>query len=109
MRKQTAYDDIIFTTGRGAQSVMIRTFDDGESVLLHLETEHYFGLNAVGSRMWELLTTSESIDAAYATLLEEYEVEPDVLRADLETLIGKLADGQLVEVQDAENADFSSS
>ncbi len=27
---------------------MIRTFDDGESVLLHLETEHYFGLNAVG-------------------------------------------------------------
>ncbi len=50
------------------ESVMIRTFDDGESVLLHLETEHYFGLNAVGSRMWELLTTSESIEAAYTML-----------------------------------------
>ena len=83
------------------ESVMIRTFDDGESVLLHLETEHYFGLNAVGSRMWELLTTSESIDAAYTTLLEEYEVEPDVLRADLETLVGQLISNQLMDVQNS--------
>ena len=46
--------------------------------------------NAVGSRMWEVLTTSESAEAAYTTLLEEYEVEPEILRNDLAELVGRL-------------------
>ena len=82
------------------ESVMIRTFDDGESVLLHLETEHYFGLNAVGSRMWELLTSSESIEAAYAALLDEYEVEPENLQKDLEELVSQLVDSKLLELNE---------
>ena len=82
-------------------SVLIRTFDDGESVLLNLDTENYFGLNAVGSRMWELLTSTSSIEDAYASLLEEYEVEPDELRRDLDTLIEQLVEHQLVEVHES--------
>ena len=78
------------------EAVMIRTFDDGESVLLHLETEHYFGLNAVGARMWEVLTTSESA-RRLTPLLEEYEVEPEILRNDLAELVGRLREHELVE------------
>jgi len=40
-------------------------FLDQESVLLNLETERYFGLDETGTRMWQLLTTSPSINAAY--------------------------------------------
>jgi len=36
--------------------VLIRHLD-GESVLLNLESERYFGLDATGTRMWELATT----------------------------------------------------
>ncbi len=81
-------------------SVLPRTFDDGESVLLNLDTENYFGLNAVGSRMWELLTTSPSIEQAYVTLLAEYDVEPDALRRDLDALIEQLVEHRLVEVHE---------
>jgi len=59
--------------------VLVRHLD-GESVLLNLETEKYFGLDTTGTRMWELVTTSPSVDAAYARLLEEFEVEPELLR-----------------------------
>ena len=38
---------------------------DGESVLLNLKSECYFGLDEVGTRLWELLISSESIRGAY--------------------------------------------
>ena len=37
----------------------------GESVLLNLESERYFGLDETGTRMLELATAMPSIDAAY--------------------------------------------
>ena len=71
----------------------------GESVLLGLKSQQYFGLDEVGTRMWNALTSSPSVEAAYETLLEEYEVEPETLRQDLFDLVGKLAEQGLVEVQ----------
>ena len=73
----------------------------GESVLLNLKNEHYYGLDEVGTRMWLVLTTSESFGAAMQTLLEEYEVEEDRLRSDMEILVGKLAEQGLVTIHAA--------
>ena len=73
--------------------VLVRALDK-ESVLLNLETERYFGLDEVGTRMWQLLTTKQSIDGAYRELLNEYDVEADQLRDNLlELLNGLLANG----------------
>ncbi|HEU0006317.1 MAG TPA: PqqD family protein [Terriglobia bacterium] len=71
----------------------------GESVLLSLKNQQYFGLDEVGTRMWNALTNSPSVEAAYETLLEEYEVEPETLRQDLYDLLERLAEQGLVEVQ----------
>ena len=71
----------------------------GESVLLSLKNQQYFGLDEVGTRMWNVLTSSSSVEAAYETLLEEYDVEPETLRQDLYDLVGKLREQGLVEVQ----------
>ncbi len=73
---------------------------DGESVLLNLKTESYLGLDEVGTRMWTLFTTLPSIQAAYEALLTEYEVEPDVLRRDVEVLLEKMSEHGLVELKD---------
>jgi hypothetical protein len=53
--------------------VLVRPLD-GESVLLNLETEKYFGLEAMATRMWELLTQLPNIEAAFETLSDEFEV-----------------------------------
>jgi hypothetical protein len=52
-------------------------------VLLDLSREQYFALNPVAARMWLLLASGETVDTITAELLEEYEVAPDVLRADV--------------------------
>lgn len=54
-----------------------------ETVLLNLVTGTYFGLDAVGSRFLELLERNGEIAAAYHAMLEEFDVAPEVLEADL--------------------------
>jgi hypothetical protein len=67
-----------------------------ESVILNLESERYFGLDDIGTRFLSVLTTSESLEAAYETLSSEYEVDPQVLRQDLLALVEKLVDQGLL-------------
>jgi hypothetical protein len=71
---------------------------DGELVLLNLDTETYFGLDQVGTRMWELLSSAPSVGDAFRQLVEEYDVDEATLRSDLEALLGQLVDGGLVEL-----------
>lgn len=77
--------------------VLIRHMD-GESVLLNLDTERYFGLDAMGTRMWEQLTAAPNIDAAFTLLLEEFDVEPEILREHLSDLVKRLIDNGLLTV-----------
>ena len=69
-----------------------------ESVILNLESERYFGLDSIGTRMLTVLTTSESIEAACETLLQEYDVDGQVLREDLIALVEDLAAKGLIRV-----------
>ncbi len=71
-----------------------------ETVLLNLEKECYFGLDPVGTRMWEALTKASTIEAAYQELLSAYDVDPRRLRQDLEALIDKLVENGLLETRD---------
>ena len=77
--------------------VMSRQVGD-ECVLLHLASGNYYGLGAVGARLWRLLSEGQTIGAACETLMEEYEVAPDQLAADIDRLLRELADRGLITV-----------
>ena len=79
--------------------VLVRELQ-GESVLLNLNTESYFGLDDVGTRMWAALTGSPTVQAAYEMLLAEYEVDSVRLTADLHSFIEKLEELGLIKVTD---------
>jgi Coenzyme PQQ synthesis protein D (PqqD) len=81
--------------------VLVRVLDQ-ESVLLNLETEQYFGLDETGTRMWQLVTTSPNIDAAYQALLAEYDVQPEMLRDNLTELLGHLVEHGLLQLLPAD-------
>jgi hypothetical protein len=72
--------------------VLVR-FLEGESVLLNLDTE-----DGTGTRMWHTVTAAPNIDVAYRELLEEFDVEPELLRTNLADLLGRLLDNGLLEV-----------
>jgi hypothetical protein len=69
-----------------------------ESVILNLDSERYYGLDDVGTRMLSVLTTSDSIEAAYETLLKEYDIDSQVLREDLLELIENLSKQGLIRI-----------
>ena len=81
------------------KEVLVRTFQN-ESVLLNLASECYHGLDDMGTSMWQALIQSENIQAAYESLLSEYEVDEVTLQKDLGAFIETLVGRGLVEVVD---------
>lgn len=81
---------------RKPEHVVMRELD-GESILLNLETEKYFGLDEVGTRMWIELLAQPSVEGACEVLEREFDVEPVVLRRDMESLIDQLLESGLLE------------
>jgi len=79
-------------------TVLFRELEGG-AVLLNLKTESYLSLDTVGTRMWHVLTTEPSIDAAVERLLAEYDVAPEVLGRDVEALLGQMLEHGLVELK----------
>jgi hypothetical protein len=70
----------------------------GESVLLDLKSERYFGLDDVGTRMWQVLRDGPSIQASYEQLLAEYDVDAEQLHKDLHEFIETLVEHGLLEI-----------
>jgi Coenzyme PQQ synthesis protein D (PqqD) len=86
---------VIFSPGVMSQEV------SGETVLFDLESECYFGLDAVGTRIWQLIRDTGDLRIIYSTLLEEYEVDGTRLRADLEALITDASERGLITLREA--------
>ena len=74
---------------RVADNVVCRNLA-GESVLLNLDTGTYFGLDAVGTHLWNLVAEHGSTALAIDTLLAEFDVDAPRLRKDVTALIDQL-------------------
>lgn len=67
-------------------------------MLLDLDSESYFGLNAVGARVWQLLNEGQGKSSVIDTLLAEYAVEREVLERDISELLDRLGGAGLIEI-----------
>jgi hypothetical protein len=68
----------------------------GEAVLLDVATGTYWGLDEVGTRIWELLGQGETVEGIAATLSSEYDAEPATLERDARAFVESLAAQGLV-------------
>ena len=75
---------------------------EGEAVLLNLDRAEYFGLDETGTRVWELLQEHGSTGAIVEQMLQEFDVAPQRLEADLEHLLHDLLDNGLIALGPAE-------
>jgi hypothetical protein len=69
---------------------------DGEVVMLSIENSEYYGMDKVGSRIWELLEQPVPFRELVAKLLEEYEVSEQQCTADALAFLKKLDDKKLI-------------
>ena len=73
----------------------------GETVLLNLESGVYYGLDAVGTRVWQLLMEGQTIASICETMVDEYDVSPAILRDDVMRLVGELRERGIVTPREA--------
>jgi len=69
---------------------------DGESVLLSLDKGCYYGLDELGTRIWKLIDRDLDSDRVVAAIVEEYEVEPEQARRDLDAFLSDLEQSGLI-------------
>ena len=67
-------------------------------MILNLKTGTYFGLDAIGTRMWTLIGELRDTDKVLEALLAEYDVEEARLRADIDELISQLVRHELLQM-----------
>ena len=90
------------TTLYTADPEVISTTTGDDLVLLSLKMESYYGLNAVGARIWELLQQGGSVATLCEVLRGEYPIEEDELRADIRALMQDLAQNSLLVLDQAD-------
>ena len=73
---------------------------DGETVLLDINSGHYFGLNEVGSRIVELVKDATTIRQVLDQMLSEYDVDPQRLEQDVASFIQQMIDRRLIKEMD---------
>ena len=71
---------------------------EDECVILHLKNGVYYGLDPVGTRIWQLIQQPTSVSEVVDTVLAEFEVEREQCGRDTLKLLNELAAENLIEV-----------
>jgi hypothetical protein len=70
----------------------------GEAAIVNLTTGVYFGLDAMGARIWNLIREETTFAEVRERISNLYDVEPHQLERDLREFFGQLADQGLIEI-----------
>ena len=67
-----------------------------ETVILGMRDGTYYGLDAVGSRVWALVASPRRVSELVQAITEEFDVSPDRCERDLIALLEELSARELV-------------
>ena len=79
-----------------AATDQVSTTLDDEVVILNLSTGTYFGLNEVGTTIWETLAQPRTIPELRDAVAGEFDVSTEVAERDVRALVDGLIDAGLV-------------
>jgi len=71
---------------------------DGETVVLDLKSGIYYGLDAVGARVWSLIEQPSSLAAIRDAIMSEYDVDAESCGRDIMAFVNKMQELGLVDV-----------
>lgn len=91
--KEIGFDTVV------AQATGLVAVDmDGEKVMLNIEKGKYYGLDGIGSRIWELIEKPHTIQEMVSALLKEYDVEEKTCQDEVLAFLNKLYAQGLVDI-----------
>ena len=78
-------------------NIMTRQVGD-EIVILDLARGTYYGLDTVGTRIWQLMASGESLSTICDKVIKEFDVTRETLELDLDRLFRDLVDKGLLTI-----------
>jgi hypothetical protein len=72
-----------------------------ESAILNMKNSVYYGMNAVGTRVWNMIGEPRSVVQLRDALVDEYEVDPARCEQDLLQVLEQMRREGLIEVRNA--------
>ena len=70
-----------------------------EAVLLDLGSQSYFGLDPVGTVIWEAIAENKAEDEIVACITAAFDVDAEVARSDLRAFLDKLQQDKLITLE----------
>lgn len=75
---------------------LISTDVDGEKVMMSIENGEYFGLDSVGSRIWELIENPIKVESLVDILIDEFDVSKEQCEMDTLEFLYDLREKNLI-------------
>lgn len=72
-----------------------------ESAILNMKNSVYYGMDAVGTRVWKLLQQPKTVSELRDAIVDEYDVEPERCERDLLQLLEQMRVEGLITVRSA--------
>ena len=70
----------------------------GETAMLDMKEGVYYGLNEMGTIIWDYIQKPVTLQEIVDNILEEYEVDEETCFADLVELIDQMVENKLIEI-----------
>lgn len=74
---------------------------DGELVMMNAETGNYITISRVGGRIWEMIEQSMTVDQICSRLVDEFDVAPEVCRADVQRFLDEMVDNKAITIEES--------
>jgi hypothetical protein len=74
---------------------------DGETVMMDMESGNYFGINSVGSYIWNLLENECTLQSILDSVQQHFEINnDDTVEADITAFLSDMLEQNLIETAD---------
>ena len=77
---------------------MVSSSMDGETVMMSIENGEYYGLDPIGSRIWEIIENPIEVTKLIEMLLDEFEVSREQCQEDTLEFLNHLFEKKLLTI-----------
>ena len=71
---------------------------DGTAVMMSVNSGKYFGLDEIATKIWDLLEEPKDVNTICNELLNEYEIDEESCRKDVDNFLTQLLEEKLITI-----------
>lgn len=79
---------------------VVSSIMDNETIMMSIENGEYYGINPVGSQIWEQIKTPRKVADICKIMCREFNVEPEQCRRDVVNFLNQMVEKGIIAIAD---------